>query len=95
MHVTDTYESDHEPELPTKTVDEVCKIFHTMSKASGFKSAYNTFKSKDFRESLYIPQAIWDELEPSLQDEVMKVKNKAKEKQANNAKSNNVSKLPD
>src|SRR5688572_5793765 len=66
MHVKNKYESDHEHEPDTKTVDEVCKIFHTMSKASGFKSAYNTFKSKDFRESLYIPQAIWDELEPSL-----------------------------
>ena len=94
MHVAESYESDsdHKHEPSTKTMDEVCKIFHTMSKATGLKSAYNTFKSRDFRESLYIPQAIWEELEPSLQEEVLKAKNKAKEKQA---KSNNVSKIPD
>jgi hypothetical protein len=66
MHVAEKYDSDSESEAPGKSYDEVCKLFHTMSKASGLKSAYNTFKSKDFRESLYIPQAIWDELEPSI-----------------------------
>ena len=66
MHVAEKYDSDSESEAPSKSYDEVCKLFHTMSKASGLKSAYNTFKSKDFRESLYIPQAIWDELEPTI-----------------------------
>src|SRR5687768_18603211 len=82
LHVAKSYGSDHESEAPTKSYDEVCKLFHTMSKVNGLKGTYKTFQSKDFRESLYIPQAIWDEIKPSLQDEVIKAKARAKEKQA-------------
>src|SRR5687768_14459010 len=91
MHGADNFDFKHEPE-PTKSLEGVCQLFHTMSKASGLRSAYNVLQSKDFRESLYIPQAIWNELEPSIRQEVMKAKNKAKEKKANNTNSNQ--KLP-
>ena len=95
MHVVESYDSDQESVAPTKSYEEVCRLFHTMSKASGLKSTYNNFKSKDFRDSLYIPQAIWDELEPTIREEVNKARAKAKEKQAKSTNSNNVSKLPD
>lgn len=48
MHVAEEFELDHEPEPPTKSMDEVCKLFHTMSKASGLRNTYNTFRSKEF-----------------------------------------------
>ena len=66
MHVAESYESDYESDTPTKSYEEVCKLFHTRSKATGLKNTYKSFQSKDFRESLYISQAIWDELEPSI-----------------------------
>ena len=66
MHVAESYESDHESDTPTKSYEEVCKLFHTMSKATGLKNTYKSFQSKDFRDSLYIPQAIWNEMEPSI-----------------------------
>lgn len=66
MHVAGSYESDHKSKVSTKSYEEFCNLFHTMSKASGLKSTYNTFNCKDFRESIHITQAIWDEVKSTI-----------------------------
>ena len=51
MHVSDHedyYDSDKEDKPTTMTMEEVTKLFHSMSQESGVKNTYQMFKSKTF-----------------------------------------------
>ena len=51
LHVSEQfsqYESEEENTSPTKSIEEVTKLFHTMCQESGLRKTYNTFQSKTF-----------------------------------------------
>lgn len=95
MHVTDVdSEEENEDVMDNNmTKDDVLKLFNTMTQESGLKNTYQVFKSNTFRESLHIPQLIWNELEPAIKEKILEAKEKAKAKQANKVKP--PSKIPD
>ena len=64
--------STHEdPEQPEKTVDEVAFLFRTMARQGGIGPTYKMFNNKPFRESLSIPDRIWNELEPLMKEKIV------------------------
>ena len=98
LHVSDhfsQYESEEEDNSPSKSIEEVTKLFHTMCQESGLRHTYQLFQSKRFQENLSIPQSIWDELEPAIKERVLEIKKKLKEKANNIPKAEQTSKIPD
>ena len=57
-----------------KTLDEVSYLFHSMAQQHGVTPAYRMFSNKPFRESLSIPDRIWNELEPQIKDKIIVIR---------------------
>lgn len=70
MHVMKDKLYDTSPSAE-KTVEEVLYLFHTMAQRGGIGPIYKMFNSKPFRESLSIPNRIWNELEPMIKDKII------------------------
>ena len=82
MHVSDhydQYDSDKVDKSTTMSMEDVTKLFHSMIQESGVKNTYQMFKSKTFCKNLNIPQSIWNELEPSIKDQIMEIKKRLRE----------------
>ena len=58
-----------------------------MAQQTGVTPAFKAFRSKPFRESLSIPDKIWNELEPLIKDKIISIR-------ANLRKKNDEAKKP-
>ena len=78
LHV---HERSPEPNLDPeqKSVDEVSRLFHSMATEEGLEQTYQIFSTKTFRQSLSIPDVIWNELEPMLKDKINEIRAKVRE----------------
>ena len=91
MHVQD---KDSDSDTGEKSFEEVTSLFHTMAKAGNVHQTYKMFNTKSFRESLSIPDAIWNELEPLLKEKITKIRAEIREKKKAKAESSSPEKLP-
>src|SRR4051812_17637979 len=66
----------NEPSVPETTMEEVAKLFTTMTEEEGLETAYRCFNARSFRDKLGIPAAIWNEMEPAIQDKVNEIRAK-------------------
>lgn len=71
MHVSD-------PSIPQMTMEDAAKIFTTMVEESGIEATYRVFNARIFRDRLGIPAAIWNEMEPAIQERVNEIRAKLK-----------------
>jgi hypothetical protein len=56
-----------------------------MAKEDGLQETYHVFNSKTFRQSLSIPDATWNKLEPMLKDKITELRNKIRKERAEKA----------
>src|SRR5688572_29669633 len=73
MHVQDS-------NISTMRMEDTAKVFTTMVEESGFEAAYRVFYARTFRDRLGIPAAIWNKMEPAIQEKVNKIRAKLKKK---------------
>ena len=73
-------QEEPEPVIEEKSVEEVTRLFSTMAQASNMHQTYKMFNTKSFRESLSIPDAIWNELEPLVKDKIQEARIRIREK---------------
>ena len=69
------------------TVDKAFDTIQSLLETHDVKTVYNTLSMPMVRESLFIPQAVWRELEPALRIKVLEAKKKAQAKQKANESS--------
>src|SRR4051812_29991761 len=56
------------------TSDKVVKLFYTMARGGGLIPTYKQFNSEPFRESLNMPDRIWNKLEPAIKEKIHKIR---------------------
>ena len=78
MSSTSSNDMDIEPE--PMTLVEGRTIFNVKAQEMGKEVAYYCFNTQQFRQSLSIPDPIWRELEPSIRQECMEARKRAKAK---------------
>ena len=81
MHVEDISPLEPPSNIP-KTLEQVSKIFHSFAQESGLQHTFRMFQARSFRESLSIPSEIWKELEPVIQEQINKIRQKIKERRS-------------
>lgn len=63
---------------PPKTIEQVSRMFYTMAEEHGLVNTYRMYQTRQFRETLSIPSAIWAELEPAIQEKINKIRSEIK-----------------
>src|SRR5687768_5098195 len=78
--------TQEDPKQTEKTVDEVAYLFHTMARQGGIGPTYKMFNNKPFRESLSIPDRIWNELEPLMKEKIVAIRAALRKKNEDQAR---------
>ena len=83
--------TDHVTEVSQETnlnlnLEETTALIHKLSSETSVYNTYQSLQSKTFRESLRIPDSIWNMLEPSLRKKIDEIRSTIRKQRADKAK---------